>query len=381
MKKYPLILLFFSLIALPVFCQNQNDPVAAAKFWSEGPLTWADFQPRHVPDDSEQISEIRVFTYYDNEKRKTGNVRYTYRTINVYVDNLLSWYDPDKADEWQLRYNQIIFDLAHIYAKKRELELNGLSSTVRYDNNNYYHRLFISKSEALEMESDGGRDTVVIKRYEDEVRKELEEVNTLEPSIPVEGDVIWGLGVFWSYEFHAMLGSSSEKMGAFNGFGMTYDFRIKDMFFDVDMGCGWSPELKASNFYHDSKFNYDWRKGERISHYHANLNIGRLVVNKPKYRLIPYVGIGGTGLSQETEIEKADHKGQYEHSEISGLRLQAGLKTDLKLFHFNEGEAPYDIILRFNLYGAYDHFSGIGDLWSVYLGVSLGLDGYFLKSR
>ena len=49
--------------------------------------------------------------------------------------------------------------------KKRELELNGLSSTVRYDNNNYYHRLFISKSEALEMESDGGRDTAVIKRY------------------------------------------------------------------------------------------------------------------------------------------------------------------------------------------------------------------------
>lgn len=388
MKKYSLkktlLLLALLIVAVPAFCQMQNTIKLGARPWSDGNLTWNDFQVRHVPADSKKISEIYVFSDTEYDRKKVGNTLFTYVNIDVYIDKLLSWYDPDKADEWQLRYNRIIFDLAQISAKKTQFDLNSTYSPMQNDNSDYYRRLFLSKIDALEMESDGGRDTSVIKRYEDEVRMEFEQINSAEPSIPVESGASWGMGVFWSYEFHTILGAQSQKMGPFNGFGMSIDFRVKDMFIDWAMGAGFSPNLRASGFYYDSKYDYSWREGKSINYFHTNLNIGRQMLNRQYYRLIPYAGIGIAGISQETDIEKEDHKGQYESSGFWGLRVQAGLKTDWKIIHFMDDYfdyAPSDLILRLNLFGAFDHFDTIGNVWSVNVGVSFGLDGYFLKYK
>ena len=372
------------LISVSAFSQEQKSPGFATRIWSDGPLTWQDFQTRHIPDDSPKTSEVYVFTDTQSEVKKIGNTRFMYTEINAYVDKLLSWYDPEKAGQWQLRYNQVIFDLTHIYAKKIQSELNSNFSPSQLDNSDYYSRLLRSRIEALEMESDGGRDTSAIKLYEDEVRRELEQLSLAEPSIPVESRVGWGMGFFWSYDYHPILGAQSQKIGPFHGFGMTIDLRIHDMFLDFDMGADLSSGLKVSDFYHDPKYNYDWVQGKRVDYMHANINIGRQVLSRQYYRLIPYIGIGTAGISQETDIEKetVGKETRYESSAMWGLRLMAGLKTDWKVLHFMDDSfdyAPSDLILRLNLFGAYDRFDTIGSVWSVNLGVSFGLDGYFLK--
>lgn len=383
LKKAVLLPVLLS-VAISAFCQEQKSPILGTRMWSEEPLSWDDFQIRHIPDDSQKTSEVCVFTDTHSEVRKKGNSRFIHVEINAYVDKLLSWYDPDKADQWQLRYNQVIFDLTQIFAKKTQFDLNSTYSPALHNNSDYYNRLLRSKIEALEMETDGGRDSSVIKRYEAEVKKEFEQLSLTEPSIPVESGVSWGMGVFWSYGYHQVLGAQSKNMRPFNGFGMNFDLRIHDMFLDIDMGADRSSGLKVSNFYHDPKYNYDWVEDKAVDYFHANLNIGSQVLSRQYYRIIPYIGLGVAGISQETDIEKetVGKETRYENSAMWGFRLQAGVKTDWKILHFMDDfyyYAPSDLILRFYLFGAYDHFETIGNVWSVNLGISFGLDGYFLK--
>lgn len=376
-----LLLLAFSLFATPASSQSQvlDYPNPGFKSWSEGPLTWQDFQTRHLPADTKKISEIYVRSRAEYERMKIGNARFYYANVYVSMDKLLSWYDPDKADEWLLRYNQVVFDMAQLYALQFQNDFNSHYSPSRRLNTDYYNRLFSSKYEAIEMESDHGRDSSVIKRYEEEVHKELEQIERIEPSIPVEGEKKWGLGLYFGLELKAPLGASAKNFGPFFGGSLAYDFSIKDWYFDLGMGMGTCSELKTANFYHDPKYNYDWRQGYKTNQYHLHVNAGKEICSTRYYRFIPFVGVGMAGLGQETDIPTGRSNNSYENSETTGLRLQAGIKADWKIVHIIEDYAPCDVIMRMELFGAYDHFSSVGDVWSINLGVSIGLDGYFIK--
>ena len=378
------LLLAFSLIAIPASSQIQvpdyTDP--GVKHWNDGPLTWQDFQTRHTPADTKKVSEIYVLSQMDYEKMKIGNTRFYYAKIQVSMDRLLSWYDPDKADEWLLRYNQVVFDMAQLYALQFQNDFNSHYSPSRRANQDYYNRLFSSRYEAIEMESSQGRDSTVIKRYEDEVRKELNQIKQTEPSIPVEGNMIWGLGLYFGVEQQIPLGASTKDFSPFTGMGMSFDFSEKDWFFDLGMGAGTCSELKTANFYHDPKYDYDWRQGFKANHFHINLNAGRQIGSTRYYRFIPFIGVGLAGFNQKTDIpfnDSNNNNNRFETSEVTGFRMQTGIKADWKMLHIIEDYAPCDIIMRMELFGGYDHFSSIGDFWSINLGISIGLDGYFIK--
>ena len=381
-RTFSVLLLVFSFIALPASSQLLDYPNPGFKSWNDGPLTWDDFQTRHLPADTKKVSEITIMSSRpDYERMKIGNTRFYYGRMNVYMDRLLSWYDPDKTDEWQLRYNQVIFDMAQLSALKYQNEYNSHYSRSQRISNDYYYRLFTSKYEAIEMESNQGRDTSVIKRYEEEIRKELEQIQLVEPSIPVEGEKVWGCGMYFGYELQVPLGAFSNNFTPFSGISMVFDFSKKDWLFDIGMGMGTCSELKTANFYHDPKYNYDWRQGFKTNHFHIHFNAGHEICSTRYYRFIPFMGIGMAGLDQETDIpfNNSPTEKRHETSEVTGFRLQAGIKADWKMVHIIEEYAPSDVIMRMELFGGYEHFNGIGNFWSINLGLAIGFDGYFLK--
>ena len=377
-RTFTVLLLVFSFFATQASSQVLDFPSPGYKPWNSGPLTWGDFQQRHLPADTKKISDISILSSRtDFEKMKIGNTKFSYARVNIFMDRLLSWYDPDKADDWQLRYNQVIFDMAQLYALQCQIEYNRYYSPSRRPDYGYYNRLFVSRYMALEAESDQGRDSTVIKRYEDEVRNELEQVQQIEPSIPIEGEIRCGAGFYGLYLLQAPLGTASECFGPFQLGGMTFTFRTKEWFYDIDLGVGFGSTLKKSNFYHDPKKDYDWRQGIPTKNVFLTLNAGRQFFSTRYYRFIPYLGAGLTGLEQATEIPI--NQSRMEISEVLGLRLNAGINADWKMVHFLMDYEPSDLILRMKLFGAYDSFKGLGNFWSINLGIVIGADGCFIK--
>ena len=380
-RAFPVLLLAFSFIALPASSQLLDYPTPGFKSWNDSPLTWQDFQVRHLPAGTKTVSLLSVTSRSETEIMIIGNTKFPYVRINAYMDRLLSWYDPDKSDEWQLRYNQVVFDMAQLYALKYQNEYNSRYSRSPSVDHDYYNRLFASKYEAIQMESDNGRDSSVIKRYETEVREELERMELIEPSIPVEGDTICGLGCFAGYEMQIPLGMASKNFGPFSGINLTFDFSMKDWFIDFLIGIGTCSELKTTGFYHDPEYDYDWRKGQPTNHFHVGLNLGRQICSTRHYRFIPYIGAGLAGFDQNTEIpfNNSPNSKRFETSETTGFRLQAGIKADWKFRHIIEEYSPSDCILRMEIFGGYDHFSTVGDFWTANMAITIGFDGYFIK--
>ena len=109
MKKHFVLFtaLLLQVAIVSVFAQNKVHER------SEKRLTWEDFKPAKT-DSLGRTSYIDVGITQLLVSDKNGDMRDTY-TVDITDE---SWYDPDKVTEWDLRYNQILFDMAEVSIRK-----------------------------------------------------------------------------------------------------------------------------------------------------------------------------------------------------------------------------------------------------------------------
>ena len=99
-------------IASALFAANGQP---AIKFWDDSPLTFNDFQVRHISLDESPFAQAPQPMDLDGGfvgetvKGKEGNLRYSYTRYRTYMDQLNSWYDPTYATPADLRFMQGIF--------------------------------------------------------------------------------------------------------------------------------------------------------------------------------------------------------------------------------------------------------------------------------
>jgi hypothetical protein len=349
--------------------------------WDEGPVSWDEFQVRHTPDDAKFVSNLYCSIEKDVNKEWIGNFKIPVLTTITKMNKLSSWYDPDKCTDWTLRYEQTRFDMLEVLRRRMQNSFNR--NFMEQNLEAYYEQLISSTMSAFDMESNYGTDTLVVLRYEEQYRNELDTM-TMEPvQEPVFQTKDWGasLNIGIGYEKYGspMSKGVTPAIGIQWGFGMLY----KKMTLDFQCLLAWSGTLQCDDFYYDSKYDYTWTKGKKVTAGNINLNGGYRVFDNSNLSLTPFVGIGVSFVDQDSDTPRQNNNKVFESSEIHGFRTQAGLSLDWKIrrnINANFYVADYtETKIRFAVAGARTNFQGMGATYSLNASVIFIAESWNLK--
>lgn len=96
---------------------------SAKHYWNRGLLTWDDFQPVVVTR-SEEHSYLEFNYEVSSTAYRHGAVTTGFPEAYVYVDRKQSWVDTCFMNVWELRYNQVVFDIAEMYRRLLQQRLD-----------------------------------------------------------------------------------------------------------------------------------------------------------------------------------------------------------------------------------------------------------------
>ena len=349
--------------------------------WDECPVKWSDFQVIHVPDDAKYVSSLSCSIEKTATKEKIGKFKFPSVTTTTKMSKLSSWYDPSRCTDWTLRDEQTRFNMLEVLRRRLQ---NSYNNNFMEDNlDAYYQQLINTTLSAFELESNYGTDTLVILKYEEQYNNELDSLQVMPVQIPLFEKSNWGMS------FNVGLGTEIYgsplsdgvpfTVGVPWGFGMIY----KKLSLDIQFMLGWSDKLQCENFYYDSKYDYNWTKGKRVTGGNMNLNGGFRVFDNSKCSVTPMVGIGVTFVDQDSDTPRYPNGTVYENSEMNGFRVQAGLAFDWKirqsLTGYLYGGDYNESKVRFAITGARTNFGGFGPAYSLNASIVFLAESWFLK--
>ena len=299
--------------------------------WSDGPLTWTDYQKTGFGDNANYSTKFKYALISGQKKVKIDNHKFVYYNVICNQISNESYYNSLKATEWDLRTDQVVFDIAELYSRYIQNRGLGNTSQVFYKTKDDYWERAQKEIDKFLKESNQGKDTSVVRKYEESVRTDLERTPRKESDLSMGGRVpdMWG----------------------FSG-----DFT----------------SVKTQDFYFDPTYSYNWETGKNTNLTRFFVNMGHTLKSNQYFRLIPYAGIGYSQLVQQSNTY--NEKGNsYYASDFGGLSVTAGLNAD---WIFRLTVRPDEVVensLRFKLFGAYDQLGG-KNAWSVNVGLAFHLD-------
>ena len=340
--------------------------------WNDGPLTWADYKKADFGNRADYSSILEYAFTTGNNKVKIGNYKFVYYSVNSSLISNYTFYDPQSVTDWDLRSDQVVFDILELHS--RYAQNRGLGETTQSFNKikDGYSEQAQKEIDKFKKESNQGKDTSVVRKYEESIRAELERTPRKEPDLSMGGRVPGMMGMYIAYNRSTFLGNTSSDLENASGLSLGFDYLGKKGWY-YDFGfSGVFTSLKTPNYYIDPTYNYNWVTGKNTNLTRFYLNVGHTLKSNQYYRLIPYAGIGFSQLGQQSDTynEKSD---SYYTSNITGVSVQAGINADW-IYRFTV--RPDEVVensLRFKLFGAYDRLDG-KNAWSINVGLAFHFD-------
>lgn len=360
------VYLMTAMVSLPLYSQNIEDQKV---YWKDGPLTLDMFQTRHTRESDKPVSFLEWEIHNTDTVVRSGNTRFISHKMDLYMYKSLSWFDPDKSPDWSLRYNQAEFDLIEVLRRQCQNALN--SDSVSFETNSYYRKLLNTTTETFDVETDYGKDTAAIARYEEQIRRQLETVkenpprNTLPLLVP-QSQI--GLSLMYDFEYYFEPVSVAYK--PLNGVQALVYLNYGRFKSDISYTWSWCGGLKTDNFYYDADKQYQWRKGETGRSDKFLIKVGYDVVDTKYISVAPMVGVGTTTLIQNTG--QKNEKGDIINSSIGACnRLTAGLSFGFKYRRVYNNWNLTENMVRLNVLAARSDFKEFGPAWSLNVGVTV----------
>lgn len=338
--------------------------------WNESKdLTWDDFTPQHGLE-GKTSSNISIYLCPEYHDRKIRNTYYYWYEYLVAVNPNSSKFNPVTATAWELRYYNVMFDIAELSAR----EVLGQPQLGGDDDEDPFWELLDARFKALELESDYGKDTAVITAYEKEVEEELARNQRLElfPDLSSYRCDRRSFTTFIGYNNDRIIGSGAGIFEPFNGFSFGLGNTYRNFKLDANVAFLWSRTLK-SGLYHDTKEDYDWVEKRKTLKINPSLTLGYALYSNNYITVHPVIGIGSSYYSQDWKNEDDIKKSS---SITSSLCWIFGLETDWTTYI----DANNSNILRFKIHGVHEKNDVLGDVWSLNIGVSFVL-GVTIKSN
>lgn len=127
---------------------------------------------------------------------------------------------------------------------------------------------------------------------------------------------------------------------------------------------------ETDNFYFDKNREYDWVNHKTVIASPVTLRTGFCFIQKNKFRMTTYAGIGNAKITQKTGLDE-NHASKLNTSVINGTRAELGLSADIVLYGL---DYPLNgIELSANLGGARTEYEYFGTTYSLNASITLHL--------
>lgn len=359
----------------------QNYKEMYLKEWNkDNPLEWNDFSIRHLPDSQSAYSDLSLNLTTVITTTRKRNLIIKIRNAELTMNKLLSWYDPDRCDNWELRKQQVIFDIAEYHRRQLQKDYNDHRNFII---NTDYESLMDNSIELFREESNNGEDTVMTAEYEKKYRMMLDSIGSCDYDTNAIEDKITGVKRYSAAEYYigynneTYFGTIAEGLKPLHGISFGFDIYYMRFMLNMQISFMGSGKLKTNDFYFDSSNNYAWRKGYSATERNLNLDLGYILYDGPYFSLTPFVGIGQSAVKQKTNLMKDpdnDHNYEIITSKIKGFKTQAGVNLDWKYYRYH-GPSPYAVTFelktRFKVFGAITDFEPYHSSYSLNAGLIL----------
>lgn len=289
--------------------------------WTDGALRLEEFKGK-VSNDSDFVY-LNWRWREEAQKRKIGNVQYSWQAIIPYLDMTESWIRPSYGNAQTLKLSQTAFDLLEVYARQATIERYhskkaDFMSVARYYSNQYSHRF-----QEMQTVTKKGQDVQEMDLYAAGVALELQQPAFDPTSVPLGSltdrvDFSVGVG--------AVMPVSSYFAAAPYGVNMALDCGLMRHLIGLDMGIYFGSECKK---YYETK-NRWVDEGESLLTAQMFLTYGYCLNPKSLRLFYPIVGIGVSAFDPTTTYP--DEKDKNVTYSKSGFSMAAGFHYDLMTF-------------------------------------------------
>lgn len=337
MQKNVILLAIAGLFPLLLWSQPQPQ-----RIWSEGKLTWSDFQLRNY--NSMAGTELVYRLSYQPDKQKMQDTVLRRLQARAWMDTSQSWVRPDQRTTLNLRYNQVVFDLVELYRRVLQTELDQLFS-FWYAEEKFrtVQQMCYRRIHEFQEESGYGNKESAIGYWESLVQRELEALPDL--SRPQFEKRKLGYGINLGLGTGTATGTLDDYFR--HNLYLTYGFDLsyqKTLFF-----------LNATLGSATLKKNIDadpiWAKGERATLAIIDISVGYPVYEGRKFRVVPFVGGGVTEYSLLLDDKDAKSPVKSDFNLLGGINVDYVLRKKITLTpDYMRGRAINNSSLRGRFY-------------------------------
>lgn len=296
------------------------------KYWSEEELDYDDFRANPI-EFSPFVSEIQYFTSYEYKTREVNGMNYRSFEVSTYVDRSLSWIREEGETPLTLLYCQTIFNIAELYARKMERQLNQLEINAGQENL-YVHEVFATYNDRCNRAINqfkgetnyGTIDSLVVKNYEASKQELKNNPRIIFPNYE-EKNRSWGMDIGLGYGI--LQGEITDYLHNyidFLNYGAMYNHGR--FYYDLRLYLG---AHKAKQEYNHEKYSLDADTGNLVSF--IELSGGYQLLNYRKISVYPFIGFGMLQMSRTNHYDNTSIEGPVKFQPNVGLHLDYRLKS------------------------------------------------------
>lgn len=351
MNKNVLIATLFLL--LPLVGMSQQ----GVRYWEKGPLTWNDFSVVNKSIGAEHsYLEFGLDVVYRKQELESGSIMVN--TAVAYANKEMSWVDANFRTPAQLRYNQVVFNIAELHRRRLQVVVDT-GGAVNMD---YYMRLLTHEVDSFCRLSNYGNDTAEVLWWEQEIRRQMDSITPLMVEKHTLANKVEGMRPDGSFGMSMGLGTKFF-------FGDIYHLFAPSGGFYFDMYGGGGRHVFTCGFYigggrckPDSIMTVDTSNtlywNDKIMTIDLHVDYGYSVVSNRRLTLTPFVGYGLQGVYYSTTDEGAGG-GPSEGCWRLGVDAQYDFTQTQSTGRFSTD--LYGVALQTKVYVSYDRFRSIVD--------------------
>ncbi len=326
-----------------------------ARSWQSGSLTWNDFRHHEAVDG--RCSYLEYSLGIDQAVLRSNGVRYTIPQVQAFVDPALTWADTHYRSPALLRYNQVAFDMVELQRRMLQQEVLGQPNA---DGQELVDRAMARLSDdigRLETETAQGADTGAIHAWEAEVGRRLSLSDRDTVIGHFDAPFRWGLSMdaglsFMGRQLHRHF-SHGLGLGIYADLGLRRHFLVAGL-----SAAGSRCRADALNTRHMAD---DLYVNDPLSVLHLFAAYGFAVVDDARFRVIPFVGYGLTGVFYTPQYDGGSSVGPTTGSLHFGVDFHRYISNSVEWVPPADGyNAIHDLLsVNARLFGSYDRFGTV----------------------